>query len=255
MLDDVVGVTDYCPLPQSHDHIPRMGGLMDPNTERIFALRATLAFHAPTARTFEARLAETGVKVVPLPNESLADIYASIATAGKELGLEEKAGDLIAEIQNDMEQLSREFAGKDRPSILYVIGHTPGSLRNIHAVGPGTFLEELLIAAGGNNHMANSPTSYPQVSREELIQRPPDVILAPTQGDAWSEADAEHMRREWMALLGPSGSRTRVVFLEDSSLSIPGPYVHRSARRLAEAIRLAARNGWTNDIVNGTVQE
>jgi iron complex transport system substrate-binding protein len=206
---------------------------MNPNVERMLSLRPSVVFHAPTVNGPQERLAAAGIRVVPLANESLADVYSGIEIMGRELGMEDRAADLVARSREELEALQEELADAARPSVLFVIGHAPGSLRDIHAAGPDTFLDELITIAGGSNHMANAPTRYPVVSRESLIQHPPDLVImaAPTGG--WSDGEQEQLRAQWRTLLGNAGQAVRVEFLDSPELTIPGPLVHRSARLLA----------------------
>jgi len=236
VMDQVVGVTDFCIVPESHADVARVGGLMNPNVELMLSLRPSIVFHAPTARDLEERLRQSGVRVVALPNETLAEIHAGIQKLGEELGATAKAGELVAESLADIEALSVELRDRPRPSVLFVVGHTPGSLRDIIAAGPRTFLDELMGAAGATNRMGGASSRYPQVSREALIREPPDVILMASPPGGWRKDEKEYLRKAWMEMVGPAFASTRVEFIDDPMVTIPGPDVARSARQLARLI-------------------
>ena len=52
------------------------------------------------------------------------------------------------------------------------------SLKPIVAVGPGTFLDELITLANAENIARGSSMAYPLLSREAIMRKHPDVILA-----------------------------------------------------------------------------
>jgi iron complex transport system substrate-binding protein len=174
--------------------------------------------------------------MVPLPNETVEEILSSIATAGKELDRPGAAEVLVSEIRNSLAELGEGVRGRPRPLVLFVVGHAPGALRDIHAVGTGTFLDELISLAGGENLLADSPIKYPQVSREALIRRPPEVVLMARPVGGWSGSEKEFLTESWSRLVGSPTGEMRVVFLEDPRLTIPGPGVHVAARQIAAVL-------------------
>ena len=44
-------------------------------------------------------------------------------------------------------------------------------------VGPGSFMHELIVLAGGENIAGDSPTAWPVFSEELVIERDPEVVI------------------------------------------------------------------------------
>ena len=65
-------------------------------------------------------------------------------------------------------------------------------------LGGGSYLNELLVIAGGRNLYADLAEPAPQVSLEDVMRRDPDAILTTTQGELALRADPRW--RAWLSL-------------------------------------------------------
>ena len=108
----------------------------------------------------------------------------------------------------------------DRPPIrvAYVLGGNPPWV-----AGSGTYIQELIELAGGENVFADLTRLYSAVSPEEMVAREIDVILMPRG------ADFDR------ALAGTTPIRE-----VGDALELPGPAVVRAAREVARIIHGAA---------------
>ena len=68
------------------------------------------------------------------------------------------------------------------PRVLAVIDREAGGLGNLVAVGPGSWVDELLAVVGGDNVLVASGVRYPKISLEEVLRGQPDVILDLSSG-------------------------------------------------------------------------
>jgi iron complex transport system substrate-binding protein len=100
------------------------------------------------------------------------------------------------------------------------------------AAGSGTFLDDLLREAGGENLLAGRP-GWPVLSTEYLATAPIEVIVIP---------DSPETRRVYDrafaigSLSRGSAARARVVRVEESVLTRPGPRVFEGLERLARGL-------------------
>lgn len=235
--DQVVGVTDFCNYPPAARQKPRVGGLFDPNIEMMLRLDPDLAIAAFVGDETLNRLAGAGIEVLTLPSETIDDVKQDILKLGQRLGTEPRALVLVARIEQGLAEIERRNADRESPTVLYVIGHPPGVLRDIYAAGPSTFLDEMLEAAGARNAMADSPSRYPLVSREFLMRHPPDLIVdTKPDGSPMSEDEKTSLIGQWKTMLGPRGENTRIVILDDPRMTIPGPGLVDSALKLERLI-------------------
>lgn len=232
--DEVIGVTNFCQFPPEAASKPKFGGFHNPNVEAMLAARPTMALHATGKRTLEEQLRAAGIEVVSLPSDRLDDIARGLRTAGKALGRDAIGEREAAAFEEAIAALRTECASRSRVRVLVVLSRTPGPVRQVFSVGPNTFIDDLLAVVNAENALADSPAPYPQPSLEELIVRPPDVILE--EGPRTTPDDIAQARAEWDEALGPQASRVRVVVFHDPHLSVPGPGILDSARRLAALV-------------------
>jgi iron complex transport system substrate-binding protein len=110
-----------------------------------------------------------------------------------------------------------------------IVGRRTGTLTDIIAVGPGSYLNDLVEIAGGMNVMANAKLEYPRISMETVISLAPDVIIdIGEMGE--SPADSERRKKVteslWAQQRLVSAVRTGGVHaVHDESFVVPGPRV------------------------------
>jgi iron complex transport system substrate-binding protein len=110
------------------------------------------------------------------------------------------------------------------------------SLSPIVAIGPGTFLDELITLANGRNIAHTSATAYPLLSREEILRRQPDVIIA-TNDIVRSTDDVLSPYPEWKSLTAIQNKRIAIV--DASIVSRPGPRIIDGLDAIVRAIHFS----------------
>lgn len=231
--DRVAGVGDYSTWPPEAEKKPRLGGLFNPNLERIVALKPDLAVLIPSERDLAARLEPLGVDVLVVRNESLADVERSFHTIAERCGVAAAGDRLAAEWRQG---LAPSPLPGPPPRVMLSVGRQAGRLGDMIVAGKGTFFHELLERLGAQNAFADAPGLYPQISLEEIVARRPDVILELRAYPVTPEVAAS-LRGDWREL--GEGSR-RVEVLAGDYVVIPGPRLPRLYREMREAL---ARSG------------
>ena len=66
-------------------------------------------------------------------------------------------------------------AATTKPKVFYEVDGTDPA--KPWTTGPGSFMEKMILEAGGTNAGANLPIPWAQISQEELIVQNPDIIL------------------------------------------------------------------------------
>ena len=225
----LVGVDDYSARQQPGlAGVPTVGGLFDPNLEAVLALAPDLVVMVPGAqqRDLGARLGALGVEVLELPNITLSELLASIEALGARVGRGREAAARSAAIRAAFEAHTRANAGRAPRRGLLVLQREP-----LFVVGAGSFLHEMLRAAGVENAAGGFAEPYPRVSLEWLIEAAPEILV-----DASPDPeDAAGYWRRWPSL--PAVAAGRVVSIPAEELTLPGPHPERGLRRLADALR------------------
>jgi iron complex transport system substrate-binding protein len=231
----VVAVSSFDHFPPAVDNLPRVGALLDPDTERILTLKPDLVVVYSSQSDLQAQLARVGIRTFVYRHGGVADTLKTIATIGAATGQDRRATDVATGIRARLEEIRRRVAGRTRPRTLLVIGRQPGALRAVYASGGAGFLHELLEVAGAANVFADVARESVQPSRETLLARAPEVIveLRPER----TTVDGREVTRVWSALASaPAVRNGRVHALAGAYLVMAGPRLGDAAEALARAV-------------------
>jgi iron complex transport system substrate-binding protein len=222
--ESIVGVSRFCTYPPEILNRPRVGGLFDPDIERIIALRPDLVVLRGHSESVEQLCARRKINIYHDKTEELADIETCIRDLGRELGREEEGARLVQSFRARIEAIHRRVAGEPRPRVLLTISRRPDRLANLLTTGKGTFLDEALEIAGGANVFGHVDMDYPQVSPEGIVARRPDVIIELMPEVKPSEDLTRSMLKQWRTLDSvPAVRSSRIHFLTDENALIPSP--------------------------------
>jgi iron complex transport system substrate-binding protein len=184
---DVVGVSQYCDYPPQVQDLPRVGSFLTPNLEAIIALRPTLVVGlelSSDVRQIRA-LNSMGYPVLLVSDDSLQQIETSIEKVGARIDREDEARRLVAQIRAQIETVQNRLANVKPVRALMLVGHQP-----IVAVGPDTYLDELMRIARADNIVEAVGEQWPHLSLEFIIAMRPEVILDGAMGtDPASSSD------------------------------------------------------------------
>jgi iron complex transport system substrate-binding protein len=239
--DRVVGVSQYCRFPAEVQRLPKVGTFLHPDPERIVALRPDLVFVHQVAGDLAARLATMRVRAVPVSEGTLDGVFEAIGQIADGAGVHARGQSLIANIRAKLDQI--RVAARTQPvrSVIFIIGRRPGTLSDLVAVGPGSYLDALLGIAGGRNALASPGLpEYPRISMETVLRLDPDVIIDTVDmGDTADERRARQPinRGLWQAYQNLRAVQTGHLYADTTdALVVPGPRVVDAAAWLAALI-------------------
>lgn len=226
----LVGVDTFSArqLPAVRD-LPTVGGLYDPGLEAVVALQPDLVVFVPTAeqRDFQRRLLEVGLDVLPCDPVGWDEVLETIVRLGERVGKSTEAARRVAEIRATRSEIEGATSGRVRPRVVLVLQRDP-----LYVVGRGSFIDEMLGAAGADNVGAEFDSPYPRVGREWLLEAAPEVILDSSHQPAGDDPLAWWSR--WPSL--PAVRTGRVIAVPEGRITLPGPYLDRGLRDLAAAL-------------------
>ena len=226
---EVVGVSQYCDYPPQVRRLPRIGSFITPNIEAIVALRPTVVIGLLTSSDLREihALQAMGIATLMVDDGSVAAIETSIEKIGNTVGQPHAAHDLVGQIRSRLNGIEEKLAKVQPRPVLMVVGHQP-----LVAVGPGTYLDELLTLAHARNIADFSTQSWPRLSLEYIVASRPEVIL-----DGQMGTDPHAPVQFWARYPSiPAVSEQRVLgYPEDPTLH-PGPRVPQTLELLARLI-------------------
>ncbi|WP_434565526.1 ABC transporter substrate-binding protein [Thermoanaerobacterium thermosaccharolyticum] len=169
---DVVGVTNYDDYPPEVKSVAKVGGYEGPNIEAILAQKPDIVFASNLSGKDQMEtLQKSGIPVVVLEAQNINQIYDSIKILGEIIGNVEKGNEIINKMKDKIKEINYKVKDLPKVNVFYVVD-TNGNW----TAGKGTFIDELITLAGGNN-VASDANGWAQYSMEKLMQKNPDVII------------------------------------------------------------------------------
>jgi iron complex transport system substrate-binding protein len=235
--DAVVAVSSYDEDPPQVKALPRVGALIDPDVERIIALRPDLVLLYTSQTDLITQLSRASIPYYEYRHGGLASVTTTIRALGQRTGHGREAEALAADIERRLTALRKQTAGARKPRTLLVFGRERGSLRNIYASGGRGFLHEMLEAAGGVNVFAAIQAESVQASSEMILAQKPDVIIELRSTDIPAEHERATEIGEWKTLASvPAVRNGRIYLLSGRWLVVPGPRVAAAAEEFARVL-------------------
>jgi len=236
--DRVVGVTQYCNYPPLVNELKEkgkltvIGGFWTPDVEKIVALRPDLVIgysSIPSHVDAAERLESMNVTVLLLFPRYLNDVFDNIVSIGKACGKFKEAQELVDQLRARVESVVEKVRGLPKVKVYFELWFDP-----LMSVGPGTFIDELIGLAGGENVFHDAKSSWPVVDSEQVILKNPEVIVLPDNYMSDYNVSVEQVRSRpgWQAISAVKNNR--IYFIDDDMIFRPGP-------RLVDALELLAK--------------
>ncbi|MGF3522043.1 MAG: helical backbone metal receptor, partial [Candidatus Bathyarchaeia archaeon] len=179
--DNVVGVTDFCNYPYNFTawieagNMTSIGSYYGPSTEPIVALNPDLVLASSGSLDAAANLRRLGINVLVVESKTLDGVLQDILMIGRATGHNAEASALVSSMRQRIDNVTSQAAtATTKPKVYHEVWNDP-----IMSVGPGTFIDELITLAGGENIFHDATTSWPTVSSEAIIAKNPDVMVFP----------------------------------------------------------------------------
>ncbi|HKY64730.1 MAG TPA: helical backbone metal receptor [Acidimicrobiales bacterium] len=164
-----VACTRFCEQPD----LPHVGGTKDPDVAAIVELAPDLVVLCveENRRDDADALAEAGVATAALSIDGVADVPPALRMLAALTGVEHAAAADVAAAEASV--------GPDPPTRLRAF--VPIWKRPWMSLAGGTYGSSLLAAVGVANVFADADARYPTVTLDEVRDRRPDVVLAPSE--------------------------------------------------------------------------
>ena len=238
----LIAVSSYDTFPPEATKLPKVGALLDPDTERILAMRPDLVIVYGTQTELRRGLDRAGIPYYTYEHRAMPDIMATIRSIGARIGYTAQANALAASMEQALAGVRATVAGRRRPRTMLVFERDRSSLQNIYASGGYGFLADLLDAAGGDNVFSDLKQQSVQASTEMILARRPDVIIELRYGQSAKDSNPARDLRPWDALGSvPAVKAQQIHVLIGDQYVVPGPRIVDAARELGRALHPEAR--------------
>ncbi len=244
--NQLIAVTDFCNYPPEAQKKEKIGGLLNPNIEKMVRLKPTHLFGMPSHEKLNQQLESLGYKITMMSNEKISDVLESIKIIGSEINRQESARLLIENINKSFSALKVQDDNQEKVPAALLIGRTKGSLQNMMVAGKDTYMNEIWEMVGGKNIYEDLPTRYGAINLESLLIRNPAVII---EFDMQKERSIQRVElgAEWQLLKNNQVIKNRQVYVVGGNHTmIPGPRMTQLAEDFENIIERVRKNPISN---------
>ncbi|OGF48696.1 MAG: hypothetical protein A2044_01850 [Candidatus Firestonebacteria bacterium GWA2_43_8] len=230
--DRIVGVAGCCDYPEAVKKCEKIGDYAYPDLEKIMLLKPDLVLcGGGVQKEFALKLIALKIPSIALYPENLKEVSDGILVIGKAAGREKEAVLLIKRIEDRMNKVKSMITKDKKPKVYFEIWNLP-----LISAGKGSFIDELITLAGGENIFSNVNKAFPQVSAEEVIKRNPDIIITAYMGKKGRISKELINRSGWSKVKAVKENR---VFDDiDSDLLLrPGPRLADGLEEISKKIQ------------------
>ena len=231
----VIAVGSFCDYPPEVASLPRVGGYLDPDLEKITMLAPELLIVPGKDQRVTDYAAMKALPILNVNMDSMDSIDAGIAMVGKALGCEKEADAVRARIKAELDTVHAAVHGKPRPKALIISMRHDHNLNTLYTASRKSFVSQMVDCAGGDNVYADAATTYLEASKETVVIKAPEVILEFHAGENLDAGEQAKFIADWDQLPTLPAVRDKRIYLILESHSLrPGP-------RVAEVARIIAR--------------
>jgi iron complex transport system substrate-binding protein len=226
--EKVVGVTTADDYPEEVKEIEKVGGFDGWNLEMIIALEPDLVInYGQGSEEDNKRFEEAGIVVASFLPETIDDVMDTIEKIGVLTGNSDKAKEVVADMKSERDEIISKVKDLETKRVFYEVYNDP-----LMTAGPGSFIDELINLAGGENIAKDADSPYPQYDVEKLIEKNPEVYLIPDDSTTTLETLKERPGFENIDAI----KNSQVYFLDADIVSRAGPRIIEGLKEIAKAI-------------------
>lgn len=236
--EEIVGVTLNCNYPEKVKEKVRVGSYISLDVERILSLKPDLviATGAGNTRDMVDRLERLGIPTYVIFPKKFDDVLKSILGIGQIVRREEKARLITQEMNERKQKVIEKTYNLPRPRVFLQIGEFP-----LVTVGKGSFADDLIRLAGGENIAGEEKQMYPRFGREEVLRRAPEVIIISTMNP---KGDYERIISEWRRWKSiPAVKEGRIYLIHSDLIDRPSPRIIDGLEKMTRFIHPETKPG------------
>lgn len=230
----LIGTVEWSNNPPAAQAVPRIGDGFRVDAERVLALQpdVVLAWGGGTPASTIEQLRALNLQVAVLTPSDLASVPRHLRWLGRLTGNAETAEAKARKFEMALQTLRAEYSDRQPVDVFYQISGQP-----LFTVGAEHTISELIGLCGGRNIFSDLDRRAHAVSREAVIMRDPDVIVA---GQYTGSGDELSAWRRWDTL---TATRAGNLFNIDAErVARPATGLADGGRELCETLDEARAN-------------
>ncbi len=207
----VVGVDDWSDWPDDVKDLPRVGGDLNPDLDRVADLRPDLVLASLSVPGMERNIEGLEARKLPylvLDPHSLDEVLADVLTVGDVCGVRAKAEKLVADAHARVEAIRRRRAARRNVRIYWEWWPKP-----LIAACGASWVQQMSRIVGARNIFGNVDKPSRTVADREVIEGDPEVLMICWCGtlQRLQEASRVSGREGWDRIAGIVAGRVHCV--------------------------------------------
>jgi iron complex transport system substrate-binding protein len=223
----IVGAVEFSDYPTAAKTLQRIGSANQLDAEKIVLLKPDLivAWHSGNSLQDLKTLSRFGIPVFYSEPRKLNDIATNMDRLGRLTGHSNRADAKAIEFQKRLHELDAENKKKSKVSLFFQIWHQP-----LMTVSGEHIISDVMTRCGARNVFEEVSGLTPVVSREAVIARGPDAIVA-------TDVTSDRLKKDWGHYQQIPAVRTGNYFvLSADLLHRQGPRLIRGVEQLCQAM-------------------
>lgn len=247
--NNIIGVTTFCDYPPEAAKKPKIGGYVDISLESLLEKKVDLLVLSDLHLRFKNDLERLHIPHVFIMQGNIKEIYKSIEDVGAACGEVKRAAKIVSQMKSDIASVKAKAGKLPKKKALLCVSRELSDERVsvFYAAGKGTFYDELLGIAGGDNVMGTTRAQYPKVTAEGLTVLAPDVIIdmvgerqfyhAMEKIDIDKIFNDRYLKGQWLRGVKVKATQTgQVYILQGTAFLRPGPRLKQILVSFARAL-------------------
>lgn len=190
----LVGRTHWDLYPDSAKYVADLGTGLRPNIEAVLAVKPDLVvlYASQDNRTAAAQLRSVGVNTISLKIDHIADFHRAARLLGQIVGDSARGAAVSDSVKATLDRVHAVTRGLPKRRVFWHIWDAP-----LITIAAGSYMNELIMIAGGENVYGEMSEPSPTVSIEDVLRRAPEYIISGPDGarklrgdPRWSSAPA-----------------------------------------------------------------
>ena len=234
---DVVANTRYCDFPEESQKVKKVGGYASISLEKILLVNPSVVIAQNYDEKLLSNLKSLNIKTLSFKTDSIKDINNTISSLGNYFDKQQKAKELISNINNSLASLKEIIKDK---KILIVISPKKNLSNQIYVSGNYLYFEDIIKASGNVNAFQSKSKAQPVVNTEKIIKMNPDIIVLLAPFFEGKTKELEEVKKLWLDLPINAAKNKNVYAVDKLYAGIPSQrvvYFINDFKKILENVR------------------
>lgn len=217
--DNVVANTQFCDFPKESQAKEKIGGYSSISLEKILKVKPTVIVGQDYDLKLISNLNALNLKTKIYKTTTIEDIKNAILDLGKYFNKEQKAKELVDNINKELDSLVDIINNK---KILFVISPKKDLKNQIYVTGNHIYFEDILRASNNQNAFFSTSTMQPVINAEKVVNINPDIIiLLGAFFENRPKEEKEEVINAWKQLRTNASKQNNIYIIDKEYAGIP----------------------------------